>query len=107
MIGIIWYYENKDQAFELLKKMQRGYENLNIGTKIRATKTNIALYCDNEDIWRIYPARSSGKGHRCNISYIEYGTPKEIIATLIRPCTTAYPYSAFNYYGGPTDGIDS
>ena len=70
MIGIIWYYENKDQAVELLKKIQRGYENLNIGTKIRATKTNIALYCDNEDIWRIYPVRSSGRGHKCNISYI-------------------------------------
>lgn len=109
MIGIIWYYKNKDQAFEQLKKIQQGYEHIFIKTQIVRTDNNASLYCVNGDFWRVCPVPPLGRirGHRCNISYIERGTPEEIIATFIRPCLTVYPYSAFNYYGGPTDGIDS
>lgn len=108
MIGIIWYYTDIKQALEQLKIIQRYYEYINIKSRGVATSTRPTLYFDNDDIWRVCRANKENAKiqGRCNISYIEYGTPTEIITDVIRPSTKAYPFSAFNYYGGPSDGIN-
>ena len=44
-------------------------------------------------------AGENARGHRCNVSYIERSIPEDVVQYIIKPCTTAFPYNAYNYYG--------
>lgn len=52
----------------------------------------------NGDHWKAIPARYSARGNKCNVSYISYDIPYELIDTIIVPATIAIPFSAFKYY---------
>lgn len=98
MKGIIWYYSKKEKGIKQLEKIARKYRLLGIDVDTRVTSQNVSIYCENGDIWRIVPCRESQRAQACNIGYIEYGTPKDVIEQLIMPCIKSYPYTAYNYY---------
>lgn len=39
------------------------------------------------------------RGKKCNISYIQNSISNLSIETIIKPCTIANPFQAFNYFG--------
>ena len=98
MKGIIWYYNNKERALEELQKIVKDYRKLNISADVCVTTSRICAYFENGDSWHIVPCRESVRGMACNIGYIEYGTPMEVVERIIMPCIKSYPYQAYNYY---------
>ena len=41
---------------------------------------------------------NTARGHRCNITYIDYDIPDEIIEEVIKPIVTLPPYQGINYF---------
>lgn len=98
MIGVVWY-NSRVNGLKKIQAIQQEYERMKIKVDIRITTSRVALYCENGDIWRMYPASDSARGIACNVSFIERGIDEEIIQSIIKPCTKAMPFRAFNYYG--------
>lgn len=112
MKGIIWYINNDAGLYELdhIKNnyQRKGINFLQYKTYSRS-KNNKDEYIifENGDEWRTCYAGDSSRGAACNISLIESEIPKEIVDTIIKPCTKALPYRAFNFYYYYSDlGVD-
>lgn len=105
MKGIVWY-KDKTEGFEKLKEIQQQYEKmLYKTTQIKSINNSFEMQCENGDFWIACPARDCFRGHKCNISYIQRGIPENVISTIIRPSTVAYPYQAFKYWGDKEDEL--
>lgn len=63
------------------------------------TSHSATIYFKNGDIWTMANAKDSARGHCCNVSYIQRSIPIDIVEQIIKPCTKAFPYRAYNYYG--------
>lgn len=103
MRGIIWYWENKGDAQELLEDMIEKYERMGVKlspsrSAYRQTKDTLTVEFENGDRWDVFRATESRRGHKCNISYISRLIPEEVVHVLIIPCTMSYPYHAINYW---------
>ena len=98
MKGIVWY-NNFKIGLEKITDIKNKYikYGIEINTE-RRTSYSTTIYFENGDIWMIVPAKENSKGYSCNVSYIERDIPKDIIECVIRPCTKAFPYQAYNYY---------
>ena len=99
--GIIWGKSSDSQAAEILfEQIIMNYEFTGINGEVIKSKNFVRFEADNGDCWDIRPAsESGGLGLRCNISYVERGIPREVIYSIILPCTIAYPYRAITYFG--------
>lgn len=102
MKGIVWcntFFEGIEQ----IEKIEEQYKKLNIKIKEKNKSINhYSITFENNDIWRVVLATNSARGYKCNVSYISYQTPSSIIRDIIYPTTTAFPYSAYHYYGEPS-----
>lgn len=99
MKAVVWYNNNIETAKEFIKMQIDRYNFARIEGRVVESKDYLHFYADNGDFWQTMPSRESGRGVKCNISYIERGIPEEIINCVIRPCTRAHPYNAIDYYG--------
>lgn len=103
MTGIIWY-DNKTEygrkkAFERFEQLIEDYSKRNIMiTKTKKSYFFAFVQFENGDYWRVFSTNENNRGAACNVSLIESDIPKEIIDTIIKPCTKALPYRAFNFY---------
>lgn len=95
MKGIVWYYTKKEVGLAKLENIIEEYRRMRINI-IHRTMDYVEF--DNQDIWQICSVQDRSRGHACNISLIERGTPEDLINIIIKPCTKAFPYRAFNYY---------
>ena len=66
--------------------------------RIVKSKNNRWAEFENGDVWRACSAHESMRGIRSNISYIDYMISPIIIDSVIKPCTTAFPFQAVHYY---------
>lgn len=98
MKGIVWSYIT-DDGIEQLLKIEREYNRMGIETqkKVISTPQSYIIF-DNNDIWRVVRASDSGRGYATNISYIDRRIPQNVINTIIKPATKAWPYQAFKFY---------
>ena len=62
------------------------------------TKTEYTITYENGDNWRALRGNTNSRGYRCNISYIDREIADDIVDTIIKPCTTCFPYHGFEYY---------
>lgn len=98
MKGIIWY-NNRSRGEEKINEIINRYDIMGIRIiKELNSKNNSFVIFENGDIWRLVDATESAKGQKCNISFIEQGIKKDFINIIIKPCTTALPFTAYNYY---------
>jgi hypothetical protein len=100
MKGIVWYtvFEHGcDKLTEIINKYVEWYGEEIIDMVIR-TKYEYKINFTNGDTWRVALATESSRGIRANISYIENNINEDIIQQIIKPCTTASPFTAYNYY---------
>lgn len=98
MKGIIWYIDKlagQAECEKIIHNYQR--KEIEIVKKITSGGNQQILF-SNGDIWNVCYASDSARGSCCNISLIEKNIPKQIIETIIIPCTKALPYTAFKYY---------
>ena len=102
MRGTIWYWENREDAQKLLENVIKKYER--VGVKLspsrsayRQTKETLTAEFENGDIWDVLRAIESGRGHKCNFSYISRLIPEAVVEVLIIPCTMNQ-YYAINYW---------
>lgn len=98
MKGIIWYIDKlagQAECEKIIHNYQR--KGIEIVKKITSGGNQQILF-SNGDIWTVCYASDSARGSCCNISLIEKNIPKQIIETIIIPCTKALPYTAFKYY---------
>lgn len=103
MKGIIWY-TNNEVGLQKLENIKNNYQKKGINfiqytSQKRGTNKDECIIFENGDQWRTCKATDSQRGAACNVSLIENCIPLEIINCIIRPCTKAYPYQAYNYYG--------
>lgn len=103
MRGIIWYWENREEAQELLEEMVEEYKYMDVKlspfrSAYRQTKDSLTAEFENGDKWDVFRATDCRRGHKCNISYISRLIPEEVVNVIIMPCTTGYPYHAINYW---------
>ena len=100
MKGIIWAL-NSRSGIKQLEKIEKNYNLYHIETKRKIINQHGSfIEFENGDSWKVALACISSKGHRANISYIQYGIDYEFIDAVIRHSTTAYPFHAFNYFWG-------
>lgn len=98
MKGVVWgstfsIAENK------LNEIVEHYILYHIPVKqITKSKHNYCAIFENGDIWRACSAYESMRGVRANISYIDHMISPILVDTIIKPCTTAFPFQAFHYY---------
>ena len=98
MKGIVWG-NRWISAVNQLDKIAIKYEQLHINpVQIIKTKTEYTITYENGDNWRAIRGNTNSRGYKCNISYIDMNIPNEIIETIIKPCTTCFPYHGFEYY---------
>lgn len=98
MKGIVWSYVTNDGIEELLK-IEKDYNQMGIETQKKVISTHQSyIIFDNNDIWRVVRASDSGRGYATNISYIDRRIPQDVINTIIKPATKAWPYQAFKFY---------
>ena len=99
MKGIVWYYIYED-GIKQLRQIQANYECLKIKTvRERFNRFDSFIEFNNGDIWRLAPGRDSSRGNKINVSYIVRRIEEEVVRCIIKPCTVAYPFQAFRYYG--------
>lgn len=103
MRGIIWYWENMEDAQELLEDMIEKYERMGIKlspsrSAYRQMKDTLTVEFENGDKWDVFRATEGRRGYRCNISYISRLIPERVVDVIIIPCTIGYPYHAINYW---------
>ena len=98
MNGIVWG-NRWISAVKQLDQIATKYEQLHINpVQIVKTKTEYTITYENGDNWRALRGNDNSRGYRCNISYIDYNIPNNIIDTIIKPCTIRFPYHGFEYY---------
>lgn len=101
MKGIVWGHTFQT-AKEQLMKIQEDYERCRIPvTRIKNNPYGYWIEFSNGDIWRATSATESARGNKVNVSYIDRKIDPLFIDVIIRPCTIAFPYQAFRYYGEP------
>ncbi len=96
MTGII-FYKNKKAGLDMLNIIKTRYTNYMFNIQsVHPEEVRIS----NGDIWKLVPATIPMTcGRRCQIAYIERAIDKEIFYSIIMPCLTSGPYTAFNFYG--------
>ena len=98
MKGIVWY-NNRSRGEEKISEIIYHYDFMGIGIiKQINSKNNSFVIFENGDIWRLVGTTDSARGQRCNVSFIEQSIEKDFIDIIIKPCTTALPFIAYNYY---------
>ena len=99
MKGVVWYYKDKEAAINKLLQIKDSYNKIGIEIiKSSQSSNNYSFTFDNGDYWRIIYAGDSSRGYRMNISYISKDISNDIIISMIKHCTTAYPYTAYHFY---------
>ena len=99
MQGIIWYWHNQTSAIDKLKQIVHNYEKIGIPILRKCfTKTESYVFFSNGDNWRVVQACDSGRGCKCNISYIQRGMPLEIEQSIIYPSTIAPPFHGYLFW---------
>lgn len=94
MKGIVWG-NRWISAVNKLDQIALKYEYLHISPiQIVKTKNEYIITYENGDNWR----NTNSRGYKCNISYIDREIADDIIDTIIKPCTTDFPYHGFEYY---------
>lgn len=99
MKAVIWYYSDIEIAKNYLDMIMHRYALMRLRGKFKNMRDSAEFRAENGDIWKILPCRESFRGVKCNISYVERGTPEEIVRNIIGPCTTQLPYNGIDYYG--------
>lgn len=106
MKGIVWSYITND-GIEQLLKIEKDYNQMGIKTQKKViNKAQSYITFDNNDVWRVVRASDFGRGYATNISYIDRRIPQDIINTIIKPVTKAWPYQAFKFYFPSSCGED-
>ena len=101
MKGIVWG-NRWISAVNKLDQIALKYEYLHISPiQIIKTKNEYTITYEKGDNWRAIRGNTKSRGYKCNISYIPYQVPSSVIRDIIYPTTTAFPYSAYHYYGEP------
>ncbi len=101
MKGIIWYWteQHREAAIEELISLKHKYEYCGIKSiDSRVNKLVARVIFNNGDTWEVVSAGERSRGYKCNISFIDSATSMDLINTIIKPCTIAYPFSAFKYW---------
>lgn len=100
MRGIVWAYDY-ESGLTQLEQIKENYQSMRI-TPVReriSKHSGCEIVFDNNDVWKMLPARESARMCRTNISYIDRRIDQLFIQDIIKPCTTMWPYQAFRYYG--------
>ena len=98
MKGIIWG-NRWISAVNQLDKIAIKYKQLHINpVQIIKTKTEYTITYENGDNWRAIRGNTNSRGYKCNISYIDREIANDIVDTIIKSCTTCFPYHGFEYY---------
>ena len=99
MIGSLWG-TNCFDAENKLKEIIIKYLNSNINISLEQySSNNYSIIFSNGDRWEAIKCTENARGKKCNISYIQNSISNLSIETIIRPCTIANPFQAFNYFG--------
>ena len=98
MKGIVWG-NRWISAVNKLDQIALKYEYLHISPiQIVKTKNEYTITYENGDNWRAIRGNTNSRGYKCNISYIDREIADDIVDTIIKPCTTDFPYHGFEYY---------
>lgn len=100
MKGIIWgntFESACNKLTDIITDYVRVYGEDIIDDVVR-TKYNHYVTFTNGDVWRAVRAVESSRGIKCNISYIDINIPQDIVHTIIKPSTKAFPYAGYNFY---------
>lgn len=98
MKGIVWG-NRWISAINKLDQIALKYEYLHISPiQIIKTKNEYTITYENGDNWRAIRGNTNSRGYKCNISYIDCEIADDIVDTIIKPCTTDFPYHGFEYY---------
>ena len=98
MKGIVWG-NRWISAVNKLDQIALKYEYLHISPiQIVKTKNEYIITYENGDNWRAIRGNTNSRGYKCNISYIDREIADDIVDTIIKPCTTCFPYHGFEYY---------
>ncbi len=98
MKGIVWG-NRWISAVNKLDQIALKYEYLHISPiQIVKTKNEYIITYENGDNWRAIRGNTNSRGYKCNISYIDCEIADDIVDTIIKPCTTDFPYHGFEYY---------
>jgi hypothetical protein len=97
MKGIVWGLTIQD-AIMKLKEIEEEYRLHTNVIACRQTKYVYEIRFENGDHWIACNIHESNRGHKCNVSYIDGRIDKEVVNRLIKHCTVAYPFQAFNYF---------
>lgn len=96
--GIIWGV-TLEEAKEELTRLKHSYIAYHQGI-IHEVDSPLAGVVEFEcgDLWEAKAVDGKHRGIRCNISYISSNIDKELVDTIIMPCTTAPPCRGIYYY---------
>ena len=100
MRGIVWAYDY-ETGLAQLEQIKENYQSMRI-TPIReriSKHSGCEIVFDNNDVWKMLPARESSRMCRTNISYIDRRIDQSFVQDIIKHCTIMWPYQAFRYYG--------
>lgn len=97
MKGIIWYYKDREKAIDKFMILVDNYKKMGIKGDIIYNSKECFIKLNNGDFWSIVSAEN-GLGRRSNIALIEKRIPQDLIDTIIKPCNTLIPYTAYNYW---------
>ena len=99
MKGMVWYYTYED-GLKQLQRIKMDYERMNIkAVKERFSRFGSLVEFENGDCWKMASGTESSRGNKINVSYIDRRIEEDMVQCVIRPCTMAYPFQAFRYYG--------
>jgi hypothetical protein len=96
MLGAI-FYKNYEEGYNMLVRL-KGVYIYHLETIRSERKDEIRF--SNGDVWKLVPATLANTcGHRYQIAYVERAIDEKIFHSIIMPCLTLGPFTAFNFYG--------
>lgn len=99
MKGIVFgrTFENAKEQFQTIIDRYQSMQ-IEIEKPIIKTKYELKGCFTNGDVWSAIAVANCGLGRRCNIAYIDDEINSHVVDTIIKPCLTASPYCAYNYF---------
>lgn len=97
--GIIWFYNNYDEAVNTLQKIVNYYNYSDIDMDIFENKREVYVYFKNGDTWKLLDAsKQNNRGAKCNIAYLDETIDDVNVLSMVKSSIIDLPFGGEFYF---------
>lgn len=97
--GIIWFYNNYDEAVNILQMIVNYYNYSDIDMNIFENKKEVYIHFKNGDTWKLLDAsKQNNRGAKCNIAYLDKTIDDVNALSMAKFSIIDLPFGGKNYF---------